>query len=93
MIIHETSIVHPSSKIDDSVEIGPFCIVGENVEIRLLCPDDEETYVTTKINLEDVSISVGDGHTNNIQLTDKIKLVMKTWIFQIHIKATLNQIY
>ena len=33
MIIHETSIVHPSSKIDDSVEIGPFCIVGENVEI------------------------------------------------------------
>lgn len=34
MIIHETSIVHPSSKIDDSVEIGPFCIVGENVEIK-----------------------------------------------------------
>ena len=34
MIIHETSIVHSSSKIDDSVEIGPFCIVGENVEIK-----------------------------------------------------------
>ena len=34
MIIHETSNVHPSSKIDDSVEIGPFCIVGENVEIK-----------------------------------------------------------
>ena len=34
MIIHKTSIVHPSSKIDDSVEIGPFCIVGENVEIK-----------------------------------------------------------
>jgi hypothetical protein len=51
--------------------------VGENVEVSLLCPDDEETYVTTKINLEDVNVSVGDGHTNNIELTDKIKLVMK----------------
>ena len=51
--------------------------VGENVEVRLLCPDDEETYVTTKISLEDVGISVGDEHTNKIQLTDKIKLVMK----------------
>ena len=34
MIIHETAIVNPSSKIDDSVEIGPFCIVGEGVEIN-----------------------------------------------------------
>ena len=51
--------------------------VGENVEVRLLCPDDEETYVTTKISLEDVSVSVGDEHTNKIQLTEKIKLVMK----------------
>ena len=51
--------------------------VGENVEVRLLCPDDDETYVTTKISLEDVSVSVGDEHTNKIQLTEKIKLVMK----------------
>ena len=51
--------------------------VGENVEVRLLCPDDDQTYVTTKISLEDVGISVGDEHTNKIQLTDKIKLVMK----------------
>ena len=34
MIIHETAIINPSSKIDDSVEIGPFCIVGEDVEIK-----------------------------------------------------------
>ena len=34
MIIHETAIINPSSKIDDSVEIGPFCIVGEGVEIN-----------------------------------------------------------
>jgi len=34
MKIHETSIIHPSSKIDDSVEIGPYCIIGEDVEIK-----------------------------------------------------------
>ena len=34
MKVHPTSIIHPKSKIDDSVEIGPFCIIGEDVEIR-----------------------------------------------------------
>ncbi|OUW88790.1 MAG: acyl-[acyl-carrier-protein]--UDP-N-acetylglucosamine O-acyltransferase [Gammaproteobacteria bacterium TMED226] len=34
MNIHETSIVHPSSHIDESVEIGPFCIIGKDVEIK-----------------------------------------------------------
>ena len=34
MKVHPTSIIHPKSKIDDSVEIGPFCIVGEDVEIK-----------------------------------------------------------
>ena len=36
MKVHPTSIIHPKSKIDDSVEIGPFCIVGEDVEILFL---------------------------------------------------------
>ena len=34
MNIHSSSIIHPSSKIDESVEIGPFCIIGEDVEIK-----------------------------------------------------------
>ena len=34
MIIHETAIVHSSSKIDESVEIGPYCINGKDVEIQ-----------------------------------------------------------
>ncbi|MAR95254.1 MAG: acyl-[acyl-carrier-protein]--UDP-N-acetylglucosamine O-acyltransferase [Gammaproteobacteria bacterium] len=33
MSIHSSSIVHPSSKIESSVEIGPFCIIGADVEI------------------------------------------------------------
>ena len=34
MSIHPSSIIHPLSKIDESVEIGPFCIIGEDVEIK-----------------------------------------------------------
>ena len=34
MKVDTTSIIHPSSKIDDSVEIGPVCIIGEEVEIK-----------------------------------------------------------
>jgi UDP-N-acetylglucosamine acyltransferase len=31
--IHPTAIVHPGAKLGRSVEIGPFCLVGEHVRI------------------------------------------------------------
>ena len=34
MFIHESSIIHPSAEIDENVEIGPFCVVGEKVKIK-----------------------------------------------------------
>ena len=33
MAIHETSIIESSAKIHDSVEIGPYCYIGKDVEI------------------------------------------------------------
>lgn len=32
-MIHPTAIVHPNAKIARGVEIGPYCLVGENVSI------------------------------------------------------------
>ena len=32
-MIHSSSIIDPSAKIADDVEIGPFCLVGTDVEI------------------------------------------------------------
>jgi UDP-N-acetylglucosamine acyltransferase len=32
-MIHPTAIVHPNAKLDRGVEVGPYCIVGENVSI------------------------------------------------------------
>ena len=37
MSIHSTSIIHDSAVIHDSVEIGPFCFIGEDVEIAEGC--------------------------------------------------------
>ena len=36
MKIHSTAIIHDKSKIDDSVEIGPLCIIDEDVEITTI---------------------------------------------------------
>lgn len=32
-MIHPTAIVHPNAKIDRGVEVGPYCILGENVAV------------------------------------------------------------
>ena len=51
--------------------------VGEQVELSLLCPDDEETRVKKTINLEDIDVIMKADHTNEIKITEKIKLVMR----------------
>ena len=43
----------------------------------MLCPDDEKTRVPVDVNLEDVNVLMSDGHTNEIKLAKKIKVVMK----------------
>ena len=51
--------------------------VGEKVDLNLLCPDDNKTRVNKTINLEDIDVNMKVGHTNEIKLTKKIKMVMK----------------
>ena len=51
--------------------------VGEKVKLNVLCPDDNETRVAVDINLEDVGVSTNDDHTNEVELTKDIKIVMK----------------
>ena len=51
--------------------------VGEKIELNLICPDDGETRVKTTLNLEDVGVNQKVGHTNEISVTDKIKIIMK----------------
>ena len=51
--------------------------IGEKIQISLLCPDDEKTRVDVEINLEDIGIQMVEEHTNIIQLTDDISVIMK----------------
>ena len=51
--------------------------VGEKVTLNVLCPDDEKTRVDVNINLEDVGVLTNDDHTNEVELTKDIKIIMK----------------
>ena len=48
--------------------------VGEVANIRLLCPDDKETYVTKEIDLSKVEVQVDDEHTNRIVVDEQRNL-------------------
>ena len=51
--------------------------VGETVTLSILCPDDKKTRVDYKLNLDEVEVQMSDDHTNIVELTDEIKLIMK----------------
>ena len=51
--------------------------VGGKTNIRVLCPDDGETYVNKEVDLDKIEIQMTEGHTNIANITDKIKVVMK----------------
>ena len=51
--------------------------VGEKVKLNLLCPDDEETRVELEFNLEDVDVQMQKDHTNTIELSEGISMIMK----------------
>ena len=55
--------------------------VGETVELNLICPDDKKTKVTTKVNLEDIQVQMTVGHSDEIEITDKIKIYLKHPVF------------
>jgi len=50
--------------------------VGEISKLNLLCPDDKKTYVKTEVNLSEVKVQVDDNHTNKIELTEDMGMIM-----------------
>ena len=51
--------------------------VGEEIEIKLLCPDDNETYVPVKIPIDEIGVLKNDKHTNKIKLDNSLMMEMK----------------
>ena len=51
--------------------------VGEDLEVNIICPDDEETQVPVTINLDEIEVQRDDKHTNKIKVDDSIMMEMK----------------
>ena len=51
--------------------------VGETTELQITCPDDNKTTVPAKVNLQDVSVQMTASHSNEIKISDNIKLFLR----------------
>jgi hypothetical protein len=51
--------------------------VGEQVDVNIICPDDNETNVSISINLDDIKVQKNEEHTNKIKVDPTIMMEMK----------------
>ena len=51
--------------------------VGDIVKLSVKCPDDEETFADVTVDLDEVDVQIDESHTNIINITDDIKMIMK----------------
>ena len=45
--------------------------------LKVLCRDDGETYANVEVDLTEIEVQVNDDHTNKIELTDEMGVIMK----------------
>ena len=51
--------------------------VGEEIEVNIICPDDEKTQVPITIDLDDIKVQKNDKHTNQIKLDKDLMMELK----------------
>ena len=51
--------------------------VGEEIEVNVICPDDGETTVLTKIDIDSIKIQKDENHTNKVKVDSSIMMEMK----------------
>ena len=51
--------------------------VGEDLDVKLICPDDNETEVDVTISLDDIQIQKPEGHSNQIKLDNNLMMELK----------------
>ena len=50
--------------------------VGEVSKLRVLCQDDKKTYANVEVDLNEIQVQVDDTHTNKIELSDEMGIIM-----------------
>jgi len=66
--------------------------VGEISNLRLLCPDDSETFAEVEVNLSEVIVQVEKEHTNKIELTDEMGIYMKYPTIDSFVKTGITEV-
>lgn len=51
--------------------------IGEVIELKLTCPDDNETQVDVAININDIKVEKNKNHTSEIKINDSMIVKMK----------------
>ena len=51
--------------------------VGEELEVKVICPDDEKTEVPITIDLDEVKVQKSEGHNNQLKLDDTLMMEMR----------------
>ena len=51
--------------------------VGEELEVKVICPDDEKTEVPITIDLDEVKVQKSKGHNNQLKLDDTLMMEMR----------------
>ncbi len=64
--------------------------VGEEIELNIICPDDEETQVPIKINVDDIHVQKNENHSKKIQVDDSIMMEMKYPSLEQFIKSNFD---
>ena len=51
--------------------------VGSKVDVMITCPDDEVTQVKTVVDLDEIEVQMLDNHSNEVSITDDVKIVFR----------------
>ena len=65
--------------------------VGEIVEMKITCSDDNETEVPYNLNLQEVKVNFPKGHSNKIMLTDTTGVIMKYPSFNRFVESNFGE--
>ena len=64
--------------------------VGEEIEVNIICPDDGETTVSVKINVDDIQVQKNPIHNKQIKLDGSIMMEMKYPSLEQFIKSNFD---
>ena len=64
--------------------------VGEEIEVNIICPDDGETTVPIKINVDDIKVQKNEEHDNKIKLDAHLMMEMKYPSLEQFIKSNFD---